>query len=38
MSAGYDVFDDPYCYKGTTTLKNKLGLRDQALLKLSSWK
>jgi cell filamentation protein len=32
MSAGYDVFDDPYCYKGTTTLKNKLGLRDQALL------
>lgn len=24
----YDAFDDPYCYKGTTTLKNKLGLRD----------
>lgn len=28
----YDVFDDPYCYKGTTVLKNKLGLRDQAQL------
>ena len=25
---GYDAFDDPYCYKGTTTLKNRLGLRD----------
>jgi cell filamentation protein len=32
MSVGYDVFDDPYCYKGTTILKNKLGLRDSALL------
>ena len=32
MSVGYDVFDDPYCYKGTITLKNKLGLRDLALL------
>jgi len=32
MSVGYDVFDDPYCYKGTSTLKNKLGLRDLALL------
>lgn len=32
MSVGYDAFDDPYCYKGTTTLKNKLGLRDPALL------
>lgn len=32
MSVGYDVFDDPYCYKGTTTLKNKLGLRNPALL------
>lgn len=29
---GYDAFDDPYCYKGTSTLKNKLGLRDPALL------
>jgi cell filamentation protein len=29
---GYDAFDDPYCYKGTETLKNKLGLRDPATL------
>src|SRR5258707_198001 len=29
---GYDAFDDPYSYKGTTTLKNKLGLRDPKLL------
>ncbi|MBZ9603189.1 Fic/DOC family protein [Phyllobacterium chamaecytisi] len=29
---GYDAFDDPYSYKGTTTLKNKLGLRDPGLL------
>jgi len=26
----YDAFDDPYCYKGTSVLKNKAGLRDQA--------
>jgi len=32
MSVGYDIFDDPYAYKGTSTLKNKLGLRDSALL------
>lgn len=32
MSVGYDAFDDPYAYKGTTTLKNKLGLRDPAQL------
>ncbi|WP_256754753.1 Fic family protein [Mesorhizobium sp. Mes31] len=32
MSVGYDAFDDPYAYKGTTTLKNKLGLRDPSLL------
>jgi cell filamentation protein len=25
---GYDVFDDPYCYKGTSVLKNRAGLRD----------
>ena len=25
---GYATFDDPYTYKGTTVLKNKLGLRD----------
>lgn len=29
---GYDAFDDPYCYKGTDTLKNKLGIRDAATL------
>jgi cell filamentation protein len=29
---GYDAFDDPYSYKGTTILKNKLGLRDSRLL------
>lgn len=32
MSEGYDAFDDPYAYKGSTTLKNKLGLRDSSLL------
>ncbi|MBR1138159.1 MULTISPECIES: Fic/DOC family protein [Bradyrhizobium] len=29
---GYDAFDDPYCYKGTGTLRNKLGIRDAATL------
>ena len=28
----YDVFDDPYCYKGTSVLKNKARLRDAAEL------
>lgn len=28
----YEVTDDPYCYAGTTVLKNRLGLRDQASL------
>lgn len=30
MSLGsrYDSFDDPYCYSGTSVLKNKLNLRD----------
>ena len=30
MSLGspYDSFDDPYCYRRTSTLKNKLDLRD----------
>ena len=32
IDAGYDAFDDPYCYKGTSVLKNKAGLRDAALL------
>lgn len=25
----YAAIDDPYCYPGTTVLKNKLGLRSQ---------
>jgi len=29
---GYDAFDDPYCYKGSSCLKNRLGLRDPAIL------
>jgi len=29
---GYDAFDDPYCYKGTGTLRNKAGLRDAEAL------
>jgi cell filamentation protein len=28
----YGVEDDPYCYAGTTTLKNLLDLRDEILL------
>jgi cell filamentation protein len=28
----YEVFDDPYCYKGTSVLRNKAGLRDDDLL------
>lgn len=27
-NGGYEAFDDPYCYKGTFVLKNKLGTRD----------
>jgi cell filamentation protein len=29
---GYDAFDDPYAYKGTTVLKNRLKTRDAAVL------
>jgi len=29
---GYAAFDDPYVYKGTTVLKNRLGIRDQETL------
>ena len=32
MIAPYDVFDDPYCYKGTSCLKNRLGLRHPDVL------
>lgn len=28
----YDAFDDPYCYKGISVLKNRLGLRTQSEL------
>jgi cell filamentation protein len=30
--SGYDVFDDPYCYKGTSVLKNRARLRDAKIL------
>ena len=30
--AGYEVFDDPYCYPGTFVLKNKAGIKDAASL------
>jgi len=29
---GYEAFEDPYSYRGSNCLKNKLGLRDPALL------
>lgn len=29
---GYDAFDDPYAYKGTTVLKNRLKTRSAATL------
>lgn len=29
---GYEVFDDPYCYKGTFVLKNRADLREQRRL------
>jgi cell filamentation protein len=28
----YDAFEDPYSYRGLNCLKNRLGLRDPALL------
>lgn len=28
----YDIIADPYCYAGTTVLRNRLDLRDQAAL------
>lgn len=31
-NGGYEAFDDPYCYKGTDVLKNRLGTRDPAIL------
>ena len=32
LASPYDSFEDPYCYPGTSTLKNKLDLRDYAEL------
>lgn len=32
IDVGYDAFDDPYCYGGTATLRNKAGLRDAEAL------
>jgi cell filamentation protein len=29
---GYDAFEDPYCYPGTTVLKNLLNIQDQDTL------
>lgn len=29
--SGYAEFDDPYCYKGTFVLKNKVGLRPRPI-------
>lgn len=29
---GYDAFDDPYCYKGTTVLKNRLNTKSAEIL------
>ncbi len=29
---GYDAFDDPYCYRGTFVLKNRLHSRVAAVL------
>jgi cell filamentation protein len=30
--SAYDVFDDPYCYSGTSVLKNRASLRDAKTL------
>ncbi len=31
-SGGYDAFEDPYSYRGSDCLKNRLGLRDPEIL------
>ena len=31
-AGGYDAFTDPYCYEGTSVLRNKPGLRTEAEL------
>ncbi|HEX4029280.1 MAG TPA: Fic family protein [Terracidiphilus sp.] len=32
MTQGYDAFDDPYAYPGTSVLRNRLGIQDGAVL------
>jgi cell filamentation protein len=32
MAEGYEAFDDPYLYPGTSVLKNRLDIRDAATL------
>ncbi len=32
MTAGYDAFDDPYAYPGTSVLQNRLDIRDAGIL------
>jgi len=32
MLEGYEAFNDPYVYKGTTVLKNRIGIRDRKTL------
>jgi cell filamentation protein len=32
MTEGYDAFDDPYAYPGTSVLQNRLDIRDAGIL------
>jgi cell filamentation protein, protein adenylyltransferase len=32
MTQGYDAFDDPYAYPGTSVLRNRLGIQDGVVL------
>ena len=32
MTEGYDAFDDPYAYPGTSVLQNRLDIRDPGIL------
>jgi cell filamentation protein len=32
IAEGYDAFDDPYAYPGTTVLRNLLDIRDRSVL------
>ena len=33
---GYDAFEDPYCYKGATCLRNRFGIRPSTSLAASA--